>query len=267
LSIVRLLAIPPANIRSGQIVFKNQDLLKLSDDKIRNMRGEEISYIFNNPLVSLNPIHPVVEQIAENLRNHRAMSLEEAIFEAIRLMRLVGISDAELRAFSYPHLFSGGMRQRVMIAIALSCNPSLLIAEELVNPSTYKTESLLINSLIAPFNDTSETEDPDFGGTTTRGTLLRRALAYAIDREQIVEQVFNGWGRVPYSVIATYYWGYNQSVQPYPYDPVYVKDILTDLGYRTSSPLPGLEAYLPLISFSGLVVIIISALIWRRFKK
>ncbi len=130
LSIVRLLQTPPGKLVSGEIIFQGRDLLTIPDMDIRNIRGEEITYIFQDLLESLNPLHTVVEQIAENLRTHRSLDQEEAIFEAIRMMQIVGISAAEERASNYPHQFSGGMKQRLMTAIAVSCNPTLLIADE-----------------------------------------------------------------------------------------------------------------------------------------
>ncbi|HKS08674.1 MAG TPA: ABC transporter ATP-binding protein [Pyrinomonadaceae bacterium] len=129
LSVMRLVA-PPGKIVSGEILFDGKDLLKLSDAEMRQMRGDDIAMIFQDPMTSLNPVYTVGEQIAEALRLHRKMSRKEARQATIEAMREVAIPDPARRIDDYPHQLSGGMRQRVMIAMALACNPKLLIADE-----------------------------------------------------------------------------------------------------------------------------------------
>ena len=129
LSVMRLIA-PPGKIVEGEILFDGQDLLKLSDAEMRQMRGDDIAMIFQDPMTSLNPVFTVGEQIAEALRLHRKLSRKEAKRAAIEAMREVAIPDPGRRIDDYPHQLSGGMRQRVMIAMALACNPKLLIADE-----------------------------------------------------------------------------------------------------------------------------------------
>src|SRR5215211_1753585 len=129
LSVMRLVA-PPGKIVSGEILFDGKDLLKLSDAEMREMRGDDIAMIFQDPMTSLNPVFTVGEQIAEALRLHRKLSKKQARQATIEAMREVAIPDPARRLDDYPHQLSGGMGQRVMIAMALSCNPDLLIADE-----------------------------------------------------------------------------------------------------------------------------------------
>src|SRR5437868_8537888 len=129
LSIMRLVA-PPGKIVSGEMFFAGRDLLKLSNAEMRAVRGNDVAMIFQDPMTSLNPVFTVGEQIAEALRLHRKLSRKAARKAAVDAMREVAIPDPELRANDYPHQLSGGMRQRVMIAMALACDPKVLIADE-----------------------------------------------------------------------------------------------------------------------------------------
>ncbi len=130
LSILGLVPDPPGRITAGSVLFDGQDLLTLSEAELTRIRGNRISMIFQEPMTSLNPVFQVGEQIAETLRLHRGLSAREALAQAVDLLGLVGIPDPGERAASYPHELSGGMRQRVMIAMALSCGPDILIADE-----------------------------------------------------------------------------------------------------------------------------------------
>jgi oligopeptide transport system ATP-binding protein len=130
LSIMGLIPKPPAKIVDGSVLFDGRDLTKLSDRQLEDVRGRQVAMIFQDPMTSLNPTFRIGSQITETLRRHLDMNKDAARKRAIELLEEVGIPDAAGRLDDYPHQFSGGMRQRVMIAIALSCNPALLIADE-----------------------------------------------------------------------------------------------------------------------------------------
>jgi len=133
-SILRLIPDPPGKIVEGEILFQGQDLLGLETTRLRkDIRGKKISMIFQDPMTSLNPVYTVGDQVSESFRIHGRMQRKKALEESISILRLVGIPSPERMVREYPHRYSGGMRQRVMIAMALACNPSLLIADE---PST-----------------------------------------------------------------------------------------------------------------------------------
>jgi oligopeptide/dipeptide ABC transporter ATP-binding protein len=130
LSILRLIAEPPGRIVGGQIRFEGRDLLTMSEAEMERIRGNDISMIFQEPMTSLNPLYTIGRQISEAIALHQGLSRQDAMAKAIEMLRRVSLPDAASRAASYPHQLSGGMRQRVMIAMALSCNPKVLIADE-----------------------------------------------------------------------------------------------------------------------------------------
>jgi oligopeptide transport system ATP-binding protein len=130
LSIMRLIPNPPGKIVGGQIIFDGENLLDYTDEEMRHIRGNRIAMIFQDPMTSLNPVLTIGRQITESLELHMKLTPREAHNRAIELLQMVGIPGAARRLDDYPHQFSGGMRQRVMIAMALSCNPELLIADE-----------------------------------------------------------------------------------------------------------------------------------------
>ncbi|MBI4763035.1 MAG: ABC transporter ATP-binding protein [Deltaproteobacteria bacterium] len=130
LSVMRLIPNPPGMIAGGEILFNGQDILRVSEEEMQHIRGNKIAMVFQEPTTSLNPVLTVRRQLTESLELHRGMDSASSAHEAIKLLQLVGIPDPGRRLKDYPYQFSGGMQQRIMIAMALSCNPALLIADE-----------------------------------------------------------------------------------------------------------------------------------------
>jgi oligopeptide/dipeptide ABC transporter ATP-binding protein len=154
LSLLRLIPEPPGKVWAGEAIFEGKDLLKMNKEEIRHVRGRQISVVFQEPMTSLNPVFTIGRQITETMVEHNIVEKEKADAEAIRLLELVGIPDAH-RLKQYPGEFSGGMRQRVMLAMALSCNPRLIIADE---PTTAVDVTIqaqlleLLDSVVQRFN-------------------------------------------------------------------------------------------------------------------
>src|SRR3954471_23773846 len=130
LSVLKLIAMPPGRIVAGQILYQGRDLVPLGTDEMDRIRAKEIAMVFQEPMTSLNPVYAIGEQIAEVLRRHEGLSRKAALEKTVEMLRLVQIPNADKRVDDFPHQFSGGMRQRVMIAMALACSPKLLIADE-----------------------------------------------------------------------------------------------------------------------------------------
>jgi oligopeptide/dipeptide ABC transporter ATP-binding protein len=129
-TVMRLIPMPPGKVESGEILYKGKNLVKLTENEMRDIRGNEIAMIFQEPMTSLNPVYTIGNQIVEAIVLHQKVNSKEARQRAIKMLTKVGIPDAEMRIDEYPHQMSGGMKQRVMIAMALSCNPEVLIADE-----------------------------------------------------------------------------------------------------------------------------------------
>ena len=181
LSVMRLIQEPPGRIMDGEILFYDQDLLKLSEGEMEHIRGNRISMIFQEPMTSLNPLFRCGHQIAEAICLHQNVSKNEGEERAIEMLQKVGIPDPETRAREYPHQMSGGMRQRVMIAMALSCNPELMIADE---PTTALDVSIQAQ-ILALMNNLKE----DFGASIL---LITHDLGVIADMAQTVAVMYAG---------------------------------------------------------------------------
>jgi len=192
-SIMRLIGEPLGRIVSGRILFEDLDLAQASETAMRQVRGNRIAMIFQEPMTSLNPVIQIGEQIAESLRLHRGMSRAEALAEAASLLNRVSISDAGKRLKQYPHQLSGGMRQRVMIAIALACRPALIIADE---PTTALDVTIqaqildMIEVLQRDFNTSIILITHDFGVVAEMADRVAVMYAGEIFEEAAVDDLF-----------------------------------------------------------------------------
>ncbi|MBW1995571.1 MAG: ABC transporter ATP-binding protein, partial [Deltaproteobacteria bacterium] len=181
LSIMRLIQEPPGRIVKGEVLFHDLNLLKLSEREMEHIRGNRISMIFQEPMTSLNPLFRAGDQIAEAIHLHQKVSKAEAKRRAVQMLQKVGIPDPEKRAKEYPHQMSGGMRQRVMIAMALSCNPELMIADE---PTTALDVSIQAQ-ILELMNNLKE----DFGASIL---LITHDLGVIAEMAQTVAVMYAG---------------------------------------------------------------------------
>lgn len=178
MSLLKLIPMPPGDITGGSAFFDGADLLSLDDDELKDVRGAEIGFIFQDPMVSLNPVLRVGQQISEGLRRHHGVSKKDAMARARELLAIVGIPDPDVRIKNYPYEMSGGMRQRVMIAIALACNPQMIIADE---PTT-ALDVTVQAQIIEQFREMRE----DFGTAVIWITHDLAVVAGLVDRVMVM---------------------------------------------------------------------------------
>ena len=202
LAMMQLIPNPPGKVTGGQILYRGNDLVQLSEREMQKIRGNEISMIFQEPMTSLNPIIRCGKQIAESLRLHRGMKKKEAMEEAIRMMEAVGIANPAVRAYEYPHQMSGGMRQRVMIAMALACQPQILIADEPTTALDVTIQAqvlLMIRELRDRLGTSMIMITHDLG--IVAQTCDNVAVMYAGEIIEIgtAEDIFNGKNHHPYT--------------------------------------------------------------------
>jgi oligopeptide/dipeptide ABC transporter ATP-binding protein len=201
LSVMRLVARPAGRIVAGEIIFKGRDLLALSEDEMRHVRGREIGMIFQEPMTSLNPVLTIGRQLTEPLEIHLGMSRAESQARAVELLSLVGIPDGARRLRQFPHQFSGGMRQRIMIAMALACNPALILADE---PTTALDVTIqaqileLIRSLSAEFGTAVILITHDLGIAAGMCDRINVMYAGRIVETGLVDDIFEQ-PKMPYS--------------------------------------------------------------------
>ncbi|GAB4203340.1 MAG: ABC transporter ATP-binding protein [Roseiflexaceae bacterium] len=225
LSVMRLVPNPPGKIVGGQIMFDGDNLLDLSEEEMRHIRGNRIAMIFQDPMTSLNPVLPIGRQITEALELHLKLNSREARSRAVELLGMVGIPAAARRLDDYPHQFSGGMRQRVMIAMALSCNPELLIADE---PTTALDVTIqaqileLINRLKSELNTAVIMITHDLGVVAGMADRVMVMYAGRVVEEGPTERIFAN-PRMPYTI------GLLRSIPR-----------LDEEGGRRLTPIPGL---------------------------
>ena len=202
LSIMRLLKTPPAKISSGEIFFNKEDILKLNSENLRKIRGNKIAMIFQDPMTSLNPVFTCGDQISEAIMAHEDISKNDADIRTVELLKLVQIPEPQQRFKEYPHQLSGGMRQRVMIAMALSCNPDILIADEPTTALDVTVQAQILKLL----SDIKKERDlaiifitHDFGVVAQIADRISVLYAGKVVESATAEQIFNN-PKHPYTV-------------------------------------------------------------------
>src|SRR5699024_9142628 len=202
MSILKLIPTPPGKYVSGEILFNEENLLRKSESEMRNIRGNDIAMIFQEPMTSLNPVYTVGNQITESIILHQGLNKSEANKKSIEMLRKVGIPLPEKRVKEYPHQLSGGMRQRVMIAMALSCNPTLLIADE---PTTALDVTIqaqilhLMRNLKKEYNSSILFITHDLGVVAEMADKVIVMYAGKIVEQGNVEDIFNN-PQHPYTI-------------------------------------------------------------------